>query len=212
MKILVFGAGSSITKYIKIEGYETIPVYKHECDVRILSDVIKTIKEYTPDIVINLSGVCNFKSIKEMDYDDVFEEVDVNLIGAFNISHACVTNGVKKIIFMGSLSGVIAKKNQGGYCASKRGIISLVQTLKEEGHEAYVISAGSIDTKLRDKLFPNEDKKKRMSPTEIVGVIKSCIDGKFSSGDNIIINKFGYETFLRVNNDNPWMDYSRGIE
>lgn len=207
MKILVFGGGSDIAKVIKHDGYETILLSKQDCDVTSKTRVFRMVRDHEPDIVVNLAGVCNFQSLKDMSFGLLEDEINTNLFGAINIAYACIKHNVKKVIFIGSISSLFGKKNQIGYGATKRALVSIVQTLSKEGLESYCISPGAISTKLRDRLFPDEDKKRRMRPEEISSLINDCIDGKYKSGDNIIIHKFGYETYIRVNNDDPWNAY-----
>ena len=193
------------------EHHEVICIDHERCDVINFEEVNRIISCFNPDAVVNFSGVCNFQSIKEMDLEKAIDEIYVNLIGAFVIAKCCAENNVKKTIFLGSLSGIIGKQNQAGYGASKRGLISLVQSMSKEGLGAYVISAGRTETKLRNRLFPGEDKKTRLSVNQIGCVIEDCLNDKYKSGDNIIITKFGYETYIRVNNDDPWLEYTKGI-
>lgn len=162
---------------------------------------------HKPDVVVNLAGVCHFQPLEKMDLSLVKDEIDTNIWGAINIAFACKKFSVDKIIFIGSVSGIYGKKNQIGYGATKRALISIIQTMKQEGMKSYLISPGAINTKLRNRLFPKEDKKRRMKLREITSLIFDCIDGKFNPGDNIIIHKFGHETYVRVNNDDPWNAY-----
>jgi hypothetical protein len=76
-----------------------------------------------------------------------------------------------------------------------------------EGYDAFSISPGRVDTKMREKDFPGEDKRTRLSVDQVAKVIKKCISGKFQPGDNIIIRKKGFETFLRIDSGQPWREY-----
>jgi hypothetical protein len=76
-----------------------------------------------------------------------------------------------------------------------------------EGYDAYCISPGRVDTKMREKDFPGEDVKTRLTTKQVAGVVKEILDGKYQSGDNIIIRKRGYRTLRRIDKGFPWKKY-----
>ena len=111
------------------------------------------------------------------------------------------------MIFIASVAGLYGKAEHSGYSASKAGVISLVQSLGMEGHLAYSISPGRVDTKMREKDFPGEDKRTRLTTKQVAQVVKSCIDGKYQPGENIIIRKRGFRTLKRIDKGQPWREY-----
>jgi len=67
-----------------------------------------------------------------------------------------------------------------------------------EGHDAYAISPGRVDTPMRERDYPGEDPRTRLTPQQIGGVVADILAGEYEPGDNIIIRKIRFDTFLRV--------------
>ena len=93
------------------------------------------------------------------------------------------------------------------YCASKGGTISLVQSLAFEGYDAYSISPGRVDTKMREMDYPGEDPRTRLTTHATASVIFDCINGRYEPGDNIIYRKRGFRTLRRIDKGQPWKKY-----
>ncbi|MCK9463338.1 MAG: SDR family oxidoreductase [Proteobacteria bacterium] len=170
---IIFGGNSDIGQ--AIEGFH---VSRGMCDVSDLSQV----KGFTGDEIVNCAGVIN---------GDYEEEIRVNLIGSFNIAKL-LTNGTK-CVFIGSTSGLRGRAGWSGYCASKAGVISLVQSLAEEGYQVWCVSPGRTRTKMRKDLFPDEDQNTLMEPSEVAKVVEDCFLGKYPTGANIIVRKDSIE-------------------
>ena len=111
------------------------------------------------------------------------------------------------MIFIASVAGMYGKPEHSGYSASKSGVISFVQSLGFEGYDAYSISPGRVDTKMRENDFPGEDKRTRLSTLQVAEIVKECIDGKYKPGDNVIIRKRGFRKLKRVDQGQPWKKY-----
>lgn len=207
MKILIFGGGSDMTPAIQRIYPDAIAVPHEECDVVSYADVDATLTKHKPDIVINLAGISNIHTVDGSDTFDWWDEIEVNLVGSYLVARQSIEHGVNKMIFMGSVAGLYGKPTHSGYSASKAGVISLVQSLAMEGHNAYVISPGRVNTKLREKDFPGEDIKTRLTVDQIAEVMQEIIEDKHQPGDNLIIRKIGYETFRLVDKGEPWKEY-----
>lgn len=207
MVVLIFGGDSDMAAPIEGVLVNAI-VYRLseiECDVTSPLEVSDAIETYKPDVVINLAGVSNLQPIKGSDHFAWWDEVEVNLVGSYLVAKYAVEAGVDKMIFIGSVAGKYGKPNHSGYCASKAGVISLVQSLGMEGYKAYAISPGRVDTKLREKDFPGERKETRLMPIEIANLVKEIIEGKYEPGDNLIIRRKGVETQpIKIDKGEPW--------
>jgi len=203
--MIIFGGGDIATGINKFPPCHLID--KEECDVRNLINVIETVQKYQPKVVINCAGVSNLQMIKDSDANRWIDEIETNLIGSYNIAKIATEFNIKTIIFIGSVAGKFGKANHSGYCASKAGVISLVQSLAMEGYNAYCISPGRVNTKMREKDFPNEDIKTRLTTKQVAKVVKEILNGKYQSGDNIIIRKRGYRTLRRIDKGQPWKKY-----
>lgn len=206
MKILIFGK-SNIGEGIKQLYPDTVNVPKEECDVRDIEQVRATLKKYKPDVIVNCAGISHVQVVKDSNIDHWKEEIDVNLVGSYLIARESIKAKVKTMIFIASVAGMYGKPEHSGYSASKSGVISFVQSLGFEGYDAYSISPGRVDTKMRENDYPGEDKRTRLSTLQVAEIVKECIDGKYEPGDNVIIRKRGFRKLKRVDQGQPWKKY-----
>ena len=206
MKVLIFGK-SDIGEGIKQLYPHTINVPKEECDVRDALQVRNTLEKYKPDVIVNCAGISHVQVVKDSNIDYWKEEINVNLVGSFIVARESINSGVKTMIFIASVAGMYGKPEHSGYSASKSGVISFVQSLGFEGYDAYSISPGRVDTKMRENDFPGEDKRTRLSTLQVAEIVKECIDGKYKPGDNVIIRKRGFRKLKRVDQGQPWKKY-----
>ena len=206
MKVLIFGK-SDIGEGIKQLYLDTVNIPKEECDVRDALQVRVTLEKYKPDVIVNCAGISHVQVVKDSNIDYWKEEIDVNLTGSFIVARESINAGVKTMIFIASVAGMYGKPEHSGYSASKSGVISFVQSLGFEGYDAYSISPGRVDTKMRENDFPGEDKRTRLSTLQVAEIVKECIDGKYKPGDNVIIRKRGFRKLKRVDQGQPWKKY-----
>jgi len=206
MKVLIFGK-SDIGEGIKQLYLDTVNIPKEECDVRDALQVRNTLEKYKPDVIVNCAGISHVQVVKDSNIDYWKEEIDVNLTGSFIVARESINSGVKTLIFIASVAGMYGKPEHSGYSASKSGVISFVQSLGFEGYDAYSISPGRVDTKMRENDFPGEDKRTRLSTLQVAEIVKECIDGKYKPGDNVIIRKRGFRKLKRVDQGQPWKKY-----
>ena len=206
MKVLIFGK-SDIGEGIKQLYPDTVNIPKEECDVRDALQVRNTLKKYKPDVIVNCAGISHVQVVRDSNIDFWKEEIDVNLVGSFIVARESINSGVKTMIFIASVAGMYGKPEHSGYSASKSGVISFVQSLGFEGYDAYSVSPGRVDTKMRENDYPGEDKRTRLSTLQVAEIVKECIDGKYETGDNIIIRKRGFTKLKRVDKGQPWKKY-----
>jgi len=206
MKVLIFGK-SDIGEGIKQLYPDTVNIPKEECDVRDALQVRNTLKKYKPDVIVNCAGISHVQVVRDSNIDYWKEEIDVNLVGSFIVARESINSGVKTMIFIASVAGMYGKPEHSGYSASKSGVISFVQSLGFEGYDAYSVSPGRVDTKMRENDYPGEDKRTRLSTLQVAEIVKECIDGKYETGDNIIIRKRGFTKLKRVDKGQPWKKY-----
>lgn len=205
MSVLIFGGGG-IAQGIARVMESTIS----DCDVCDHAGVGEEVSRLSPDIVINCAGVSYVCTIAGSDPGVWAEDILVNLIGSYHVARACVASGVGTMIFIASVAGMYGKPNHSSYCASKAGVISLVQSLGMEGHNAYAISPGRVDTPMRERDYPNDTPGSRLSPEQIGGVVQEIIRGEHTPGDNIVIRKQGLTEVIReVDRGEPWRETLR---
>ena len=206
MKVLIFGK-SDIGEGIKQLYPDTVNIPKEECDVRDYNQICATLEKYSPDAIVNCAGISHVQVVKDSNIAHWKEEIDVNLIGSYLIARAAIEWNVKTMIFIASVAGMYGKPEHSGYSASKSGVISFVQSLGLEGYDAYSVSPGRVDTKMRENDYPGEDKRTRLSTLQVAEIVKECIDGKYEPGDNIVIRKRGFTKLKRVDKGQPWKKY-----
>jgi NAD(P)-dependent dehydrogenase (short-subunit alcohol dehydrogenase family) len=207
MRVLIFGQsdiGLAISKIYR----DTIMLSKEECDVRDKVLVRSSIKKIGPEVIVNCAAISTVQRCLNSNYENWVEEINVNLIGSFIIASEAINYETNiKMIFFASVAGLYGKAEHSGYSASKAGVISLVQSLGLEGHNAYAISPGRVNTKMREKDFPGEDIRTRLTTKQVANVVKQCVEEKYNPGDNIIIRKRGFQTLRRIDNGQPWRAY-----
>lgn len=203
-QVLIFGGGDMAERGIEpIVGGTVVP--HKACDVRNPAQVDAVLKGARPDVVVNCAGVSHPHMVAGSNVDDWVEEIETNLIGSYHIARISAHLGVRKMIFIASVAGKYGKPEHSGYSASKGGVISLVQSLALEGLEAYAISPGRVDTKMRERDYPGEDSRTRLKPTQIGAVVHEILRDEHQPGDNLIIRKRGLEEVIRVTDrGEPW--------
>ncbi len=87
------------------------------------------------DLLCNNAGIAE-RGSSNLSFDNFQKMIKTNLIGAFNLIQT-VTPYMKsqregRIINIASYSGVVAKKNMGGYAASKFGMLGLNEAIYKE--------------------------------------------------------------------------------
>lgn len=204
--IAIFGGGEIAERgVLPTVGGVSIPA--SQCDVR-SSAVTSWMDRLRPDVVLFTAGVSNVGSVLDVWRDGgAATELDTNLLGAFNVAGAAVESKAKTLIFIASLAGLYGKPNHSGYSASKAGLISLVQSLAMEGHNAYAISPGRVNTGMRERDYPGEDPRTRLDPLLIGGLVKDILDGKYTPGDNLVIRMCGHEVLpVEIHRGDGWRE------
>ncbi len=180
---LIFGGNSDIAKAIY-----GVRLTRKKCDVSKYNDVAKAFMKYKPTEVVNCAGVIYPSSIINSEYWDWEKEIQTNLVGAYYIARYSAIYD-SRMVFIGSTSGLRGRANWSGYSASKAGLISLVQSLGDEGYKAWCLNISRTDTKMRTRLFPNEDKSTLMPPAYIASVVEDCFSYKYPTGSSILVKK-----------------------
>ena len=197
MNVLTLGGGGMA---IPFSGTK---VQQSECDVRHFREVERALWVYEPDAVILTAGVSLPGPIEDSLYE---EELATNLFGVFNVAQACTRYGIDRMVFIASVAGLYGKPNHAAYSASKAGVISLVQSLAMEGHTAYAIAPGRVNTPMREKDYPWDTPGSRLEPQRVWEVVQRCLDGVYASGDCILIRKVGLTDIVEEVVPTPWRD------
>ena len=192
-KVVIAGGNSGIAQGIAIalraEMYTVYTPGRTELDVgnyKMISDYMKIVE---PDILINSAGYIVPNKIKDISMEEWNEHMAINLTGAFYCAKLALNNGCKTIINIGSTSAFSGRANWCAYCAAKAGILSLTESLAEEGINAYSLNPARTKTKMRKNLFPNEDITTLMKPERVGKFILCILNGEFKSGSHLIVKK-----------------------
>lgn len=135
-KAVVFGGASGIGKHIaeNLKGFDIISIFdrKLDNDQNILNEiaVMEAVKD--ADFVVNCVGVMSIALIEDLTVDEFVNACKINLVGSFIVVKACKINKVKNLILFSSNSGLSGFSNMAAYCASKFGIIGLMQVAAKE--------------------------------------------------------------------------------
>ncbi len=117
------------------------------------------------DVLVNNAGlalVAGKKNLWEMEDEEWFAEIDVNLHGVYHCCKAVARVFVEqgqggKIVNISSLAGRVAQPQYGGYTPAKFGVIGLTQMLALElaphGVNVNAVCPGSTDTDMMDGTF-----------------------------------------------------------
>lgn len=182
MRVHIFGGNSDTAKAIIKEVEDGVLVTREEVDVTDGKAVMKYMAKHKPEVIVNCAGCITPGSVKDSDPSEWFKQIKVNLMGSYFLAKYALENGCKVIIFIGSTSGLKGRKDWSAYCASKAGLISLTESLIEEGVEAYCINPGRMKTAMRKKLFPDEDPKTLLDPRAIGKVVSLIAMGAYQPG------------------------------
>ena len=189
-RAVIFGRGGisgGITAVLAGLGYEVGEVAKAGCDVRDRKVVDVAISELKPDWVINCAG------ISDQHGESAELVLATNLLGAINVTEAALAAGVKGVIHIASIAGLQGKFEHAYYGPSKAGLITYVEAMGAGKQPVWAVSPGRVDTPMRDRDYPMEDKSTRLTPFQVGVVVSNVIAGHYSRGANVIVRKVGYD-------------------
>lgn len=193
-KVLITGGNGDIAKAIVdamniVGGFEVYAPSKEELDVSDQASVQSYIERVIPDILINNAGYIHPFPIASDHLASDKRAIDINLFGVFNCTNAVLLKNKNALIVnIGSSAGTKSHANWSSYCATKAAVIMATQCWAEEGIKAICISPGRTATKMREFLFPQEDKQTLLTPQKFASVVMRAIGGEFTYGSNIDVN------------------------
>jgi len=135
------------------------------------------------DVLIANAGITKDGLVMRMSDEDFDSVVDTNLNGAFRVARACTRGMMKqksgRMIFIGSVVGMLGSAGQVNYAATKSGLIGMARSFARElgsrGITANVVAPGFVDTDMTAVL--DEARK-----AEIVAAVPL---GRFCTADEI---------------------------
>lgn len=139
------------------------------------------------DVLVANAGITRDGLVMRMSDEDFGDVLEANLFGSFRVAKAVVRGMLKKksgrIIFVGSVVGLLGSAGQVNYAATKSGLVGMARSLARElgsrGITANVVAPGFVDTDMT-AVLPEERRKaiieavplqRFCSPEEVAGVI-----------------------------------------
>lgn len=119
-------------------GAEALVVPLDVTDDAMVRESAETVMEPwgPPDVLVNNAGTFTYAPLDELTPDGFREQLDVNLTGAFAVTHAFLPamreRGTGHLFFMGSVASIQAYPGNAGYCAAKHGLRGLARVVREE--------------------------------------------------------------------------------
>ena len=197
------GIGLAIAQALKADGFEVVVTYRSgdapqgfnavKMDVTDSASVDAGFAECeekfgTPEVIVCNAGITKDGLVMRMSDDDFNQVIDANLGGAFRTARRATKGLLKlkrgRLIFIGSVVGLLGNPGQANYAATKSGLVGIARSIAREiggrGITANVIAPGFVDTDMTSVL-PDELKKKYVdqiplsrfcSADEIAGVVK----------------------------------------
>ena len=163
-----------------------------ELDVTNEKQIHNYMQDKKIDILINSAGYIKPNKITDITSEEWDKHFNINIKGAFLCSKYALIYGCKTIINVGSTSAFEGRSNWSAYSSSKAALISFTESLTSEGIEAYSLNPARTKTKMRKKLFPNEDENTLMNPKRVGEFILKILNGEFQNGSHLIIKKDYY--------------------
>ena len=192
------GIGLAIAKKFRDEGYQVVVTHRSGNSPAGFDGVIMDVtnsesvnsgitsieKKYGRiDVLIANAGITKDGLVMRMSDEDFDSVVDTNLNGAFRVARACTRGMMKqksgRMIFIGSVVGMLGSAGQVNYAATKSGLIGMARSFARElgsrGITANVVAPGFVDTDMTAVL--DEARK-----AEIVAAVPL---GRFCTADEI---------------------------
>ncbi len=163
------GIGFAIASRFKELGYTTVVTYRSgsapeglhgvTMDVTDSTSVDAAFKEIeekfgSVDVLVANAGITKDGLAMRMSDEDFYAVIETNLVGAFRVARACTRGMLKKksgrMIFIGSVVGMLGSAGQVNYAATKSGLVGMARSFARElgsrGITANVVAPGFIET------------------------------------------------------------------
>ncbi|TSA22583.1 MAG: SDR family oxidoreductase [Actinomycetales bacterium] len=196
------GIGLAIANKFKADGYQVVVSHRSGAAPVGLDGVIMDVTDSESvnaavasiegkygqiDVLVANAGITKDGLVMRMSDEDFEAVVETNLIGAFKVARACTRGMLKRksgrMIFVGSVVGMLGSAGQVNYAATKSGLIGMARSFARElgsrGITANVVAPGFVDTDMTAVL--DEARKAEIigavplarfcSPEEVAGVV-----------------------------------------
>ena len=192
------GIGLAIAKKFKSDGYQVVITHRSGsapdgfdsvimdvADSESVNSAVSSIeaKFGKIDVLVANAGITKDGLVMRMSDEDFESVINTNLNGAFRVARACTRGMMKqkygRMIFIGSVVGMLGSAGQVNYAATKSGLIGMARSFARElgsrGITANVVAPGFVETEMTAVL----DEKRKSEISAAVPL------GRFSSADEI---------------------------
>jgi 3-oxoacyl-[acyl-carrier protein] reductase len=165
------GIGLAIAEKFKADGYQVVVslrsgsapagiegVIMDVTDTESVNAAVSSIesKYGNIDVLIANAGITKDGLVMRMSDADFDSVIDTNLNGAFRVARACTRGMMKqksgRMIFIGSVVGMLGSAGQVNYAATKSGLIGMARSFARElgsrGITANVVAPGFVETEM----------------------------------------------------------------
>jgi NAD(P)-dependent dehydrogenase (short-subunit alcohol dehydrogenase family) len=141
----------------------------------------------TIDVLVANAGITRDGLVMRMSDSDFIDVVETNLIGAFRVARQVTRGMLKKksgrIIFIGSVVGMLGSAGQVNYAATKSALIGMTRSFAREigsrGITANVVAPGFVETDMtavldevrRGEIISAVPLRRLCTPEEVAGVV-----------------------------------------
>ena len=165
------GIGLAIAEKFKAEGYQVVVSHRSGSAPAGIEGVIMDVTDTESvnaavssieskygkiDVLIANAGITKDGLVMRMSDADFDSVIDTNLNGAFRVARACTRGMMKqksgRMIFIGSVVGMLGSAGQVNYAATKSGLIGMARSFARElgsrGITANVVAPGFVETEM----------------------------------------------------------------
>jgi len=132
------------------------------------------------DVLVNNAGVAHWKPLREQSFEEIEEQVRVNLEGLIKITREALPYLRELVINIGSGAGKVGFAELTAYCATKFGVRGFTQSLAQEESSLKVVTVNPGMTATRMTNY------RGVPPEEVARVVLKVAQGKItcpSGGD-----------------------------
>ena len=165
------GIGLAIAEKLKSDGYQVVITHRSGSAPSGIEGIVMDVTDSESvnaavshveakfgkiDVLIANAGITKDGLVMRMSDADFNSVVDTNLNGAFRVARACTRGMMKqksgRMIFIGSVVGMLGSAGQVNYAATKSGLIGMARSFARElgsrGITANVVAPGFVETEM----------------------------------------------------------------